>query len=388
MALTYKDFVVVCRSCEEVTWLSKKKCGNCGAEGQLISLDRAVKETGKVGKIFSLIGGVVAVAGMLVVPFFGIMPGLAICGISAKITSNAKKAKESRLKEKSELMFNSLEVVEVYNGINEAEEDEQAVSYFKSAKEKGYSILQASFNLAKDYFEMKEYNKAISILEKLNLRSPEINDASALLARAYLNSGELNKERVSYITTIRDCSYKDIRDNLTLALADLICKGDENTEHINKAEVLDEAISLKPNNPIYIETGAELMLEAGEVRTAIEYFSRIDIKDLSDKAVNLYADALCMEDDLSEKAVAVYKRALSINPNNDAVLVKLCETLLKQGKYLETIEFCKRGLSREHYNLNLRQILALAYMKTDQLEQAILELQAIRKKDVFQSLSS
>ncbi|MEW6621975.1 MAG: tetratricopeptide repeat protein [Bacillota bacterium] len=399
MALSYKDFVVVCRKCEEVAWLSEKKCVRCGTEGHLISLDKSIKEAGKVSRAVSVIGGVIAVFGLLSVPFFGIMPGLIIYGVSSSITSKTRKAKEVRLREKSEQMFRSLEVSEVYHGIDETadggksfEEGNciQAVNYFKSARERGYTTQETGLKLANDYYEMGEYSKAISLLERLNLKWPQLNGASELLAQAYLSSGELNAERISYVLKIRESTNKDIRDQLTLSLADYYCNQDINyfKEYIDKIAILKEAIALKPDNSTYVEAGAKLMMELGDMETVVEYCSKLDAKNHTESITMMYAKALCKLDDMSERAIPVYKKALSIHQTDGAIHLKLCEALLINGKYNEAIDLCKSGLDKEPNNPSLRKILALAYMKIGHLDQAITQLQSIREEDNFQSLCS
>ncbi|KUO52211.1 MAG: hypothetical protein APF76_04005 [Desulfitibacter sp. BRH_c19] len=397
MTVSYKDFVVVCGKCGEVTWLSEKGCSKCGVQGHLISLDKAIKETGKVSKTVSVAGGIIALVGLLTIPFFGIMPGLIIYGVSSNITAKARKTKEISLKEKSEQMFRNLEVSDVSLGIESAVEgticleesnSAQTLSYFKSAREKGYSTQVTGLNIASEYYKMGEYSKAISLLEKLNLNSKELIGASDLLAKAYLDSGQLNYERISFILDVKGNSTKDTHDYIVLSLADYICKGDKNlSKNLDKADILREAISIAPHNIQYIETAAQIMMELGLIKSVVEYCNKINVYALSEHTTVIYAEALCMTDNLSESAIPVYKKALTIN-DNETILIKLCEALLNNGKYHETIDICKSALNREHYNLNLRQILALAYMRTGQLEQAISQLQTIRKKDDFQSLCS
>lgn len=403
MKLSFKDFVVACRKCNEVAWLSEKKCPKCSEEGHLISLDQAIKETGKVSCIISVAGGIIALAGLLTIPFFGIMPGLVIYGLSSRATKKARLAKEAILMEKSKQMFTNLETTQVYYNldkeinktsdtisiINESN-NIHTVNYLKSAQDKGYSAKEISYNLANDLYKMNDFQKAISVLENLNQKAPDFKDAQELLAKSYLASGELDEERLAFIYKVKANANKDLQNLITLSIADIICKNYDKIldENIDKACIIREAIALQPENNQYIKTAAKIMMELGLLKSVVDYCSKLELNVLDKETAIIYAEALIGTDNLNKKAIKVFKKALELDPNNELILVSLCEALMRNGYYQETIDYCKKALSLENYNLNLRQILALAYMKIGHLEEAIVQLQTIRKKDDFNSLYS
>lgn len=148
---------------------------------------------------------------------------------------------------------------------------------------------------------------------------------------------------------------------------------------------LRQAHKLRPRDPGILYNLGRAYMDRQEYDKALGYFdqalARWGARDVA--AVRLHFDrgnALYHLDRLPE-AAAAYKQALKLDPDYSPARMNLGSVLASQGRHQEALEHLERATDYDSERAHLYNEIALRYLESEELEEAMKSLQRSRALD-------
>jgi tetratricopeptide (TPR) repeat protein len=198
------------------------------------------------------------------------------------------------------------------------------------------------YSFAFEYMKQKNYQEAISLLDKAIEADSSYVDAYLALRQVYLIVGDTNKALEICKKGFRCFSDPESNRKITKAIASLYAK-------------------------------------TGEPEKAEQLFQRIINESPKDaNSYDLYASYLESEGRYDE-ALENYRKAYQLDPENSGVAFRLGNTYFELKRYLEAVEFLKKAKEAFSEDIEIIKKLAESYSELAQYEKAIEEYKSIIK---------
>ncbi|MFC1704618.1 tetratricopeptide repeat protein [Candidatus Omnitrophota bacterium] len=238
---------------------------------------------------------------------------------------------------------------------------------------------QIRFHLGKVYKNKWQLSSAIIELQKAIALNPQYAKAYQLLANVYLQQKNF-KEAVMMLTKSLESNpgNKESEDLLELTkhnyIKDQVDKAAESyaQEHFEDAkEFLQNASTLKPSflyNLYVVKTIPEIDARKDELAVTLKKIIRLNPEDIT--AFRLIAD-LYLENGDYKKAIDYYNRYLAIEKNQLAIHNNIAICFNRLGRLDEAIDEYRIALSLEPDNVEVIYGLAATYKDKLMFEEAI-----------------
>jgi len=254
----------------------------------------------------------------------------------------------------------------------ETNQPESALVYLKLAKDKSQTRGEASFELAKIYFNTQQYDKACAEFDDISAKIPlgaldywawgfsltKANAAPEKIVKAYQAALEKfgpakSKEALGAHAAV--AAYFMTQKNYQAAIG-----------HFQTIFTSDSTGKLVPDINYSLALCNEGMDNA---KRAIYFLERELI--LNPTNVGAYAKLgdLYEKEGLSDKARGIYEKMLSLNPNNPKIQMALGEYYLKAQKYQEALKYFQKSYTLDHTAL-AAQGMAVSASALDQSDMA------------------
>ena len=191
-------------------------------------------------------------------------------------------------------------------------------------------------------------------------------DKDAQQALKLIHQGKLKEAEFIYRKLIQE----GVRNEIIFSNLAAICGTQGKKQEM--AELLNEALSIKPNYPEALSNLGYVLQEQGDLEGAIaSYRKALSIKPNYPDALYNLGYILQEQGDL-EGAIASYRKALSIKPNYPEALYNLGIALKRQGDLEGAIASCRKALSIKPNYPEALSNLGNALQKQGDLEAAII----------------
>ena len=209
-------------------------------------------------------------------------------------------------------------------------------------QERKVSEAERYYSFAFEYMKQKNYQEAITLLDKAIEADSSYVDAYLALRQVYLMVGDTNKALEICKKGFRCFSDPESNRKITKAIASLYAK-------------------------------------TGEPEKAEQLFQRIIKENPKDaNSYDLYASYLESEGRYDE-ALENYKKAYQLDPEDSGVAFRLGNTYFELTRYREAVEFLRKAKEAFSDDIEIIKKLAESYSELGQYEKAIEEYKSIIK---------
>lgn len=301
------------------------------------------------------------------------------------------------LKKSYELEPNNFHLNAVALGAFNAEQWEDAIRYYNSLIYANPEKQTYQYNLACAFHAIKDYQKAISLLENLSLVNTKTTQIAEKLADIYIEIGNFDSAKNVYATLMHKGK---VSPNIYYQYAMLCAK----TNEMDKAEsILKKVIILEPNNAIAHKDLAIIYLTNRLFDYAKEEFEaayKLEPKNpyiifefgnywhlMSNyKEAKKYYDKLSKVENLTtnmllgiglnyialkktDKAIEILSNALKLNPQSTDIIQNLAKVYFMKKQYEVAKELLEDAYFLEQ-NAETANSLALVYFELKEYEEA------------------
>jgi tetratricopeptide (TPR) repeat protein len=251
---------------------------------------------------------------------------------------------------------------------------ENAIGAYLKALELDKKDANLYYNLATLYERTGNKEKSDQFLiQAVNLR-PEDLENRLEVAEALLQKGNLeDAERL--LKQVLDKEPKS-----TKALLLMVSLLDKQGDKQKLKEVYGKLLTLEPGNETVIYNLGVLEYETGQWARSIPYFEKYEKIHPDDPQVHEFLFDLYRKEKKEDLASNEAKTLISLKPGNLEPYRYLFEYADARSDYQSVIPFLEKGLKTQPADMELRQFLALALLKTGKEDLAIEQLSVIAKE--------
>jgi len=250
---------------------------------------------------------------------------------------------------------------------------EKAVSTFLSAADFDQQDSNLYYNLSALYEKTGQTKKANEYLQKAVALKEGDLDNRLVLAERFIKLGDLKKAN-TYLDEIL-ATKKDSLKALFLKVE--LLEKTKNIKELKKQYY--RILTLTPDNETITFNLGLLEYETGSLDQALKLFSRFLKKHPDDKQARTLIFDIYQQQKKDSLAFQEARVLLRINPNQEGLYSYIFDYLNTRGDYKQIQEIMEAGLKKNSGNLELRQYLILAYLKTGDHDKAISEIREILK---------
>jgi tetratricopeptide (TPR) repeat protein len=162
------------------------------------------------------------------------------------------------------------------------------------------------------------FKEALIVLHKAVAAEPELADAHFHLASVYYDLDEFDPTVTHFRIAIGlDSSNAFARNNLAYFFAE------KNTNLDEALQLVNEAISLSPGNPAFIDTKGWVQYKRGELKEAAELVASAIAMSPETSELYLHLGQIKLGDRNFKEARSAFEKALTFDPGNDDLALKL-----------------------------------------------------------------
>lgn len=303
--------------------------------------------------------------------------------INNKIVSDrAKKQEERRILEKHRVDAFHLGVryakCKNYN---------EALQQFKKAYDLGLSTNSCKYNMGICYIYLNNYEQAISFIKD----SLIIKGARETLATTYIYDGIKNSERAVFLLKMRNekeytiGTVEEIKNMINVITVELSNYFIKNFEQLNDdtINVIKDAVEIEPLNDAYIEAIVKYYFNKQHYNNIVYYCEKAYEKFENIEIIRMYGIALKELENRTDEALEIYRKYLKVIPEDVHMRLYVGELLAEKDSFQEVIDIYKDGLDIDDSNTLLRFHLCKTYMKIDEIDNAVIEIQTLIKADQY-----
>jgi len=231
---------------------------------------------------------------------------------------------------------------------------------------------QTNFALYPDDRFLRQATQAlvVDINRLLSLSEPTEIDRENFFS--YIKEAEVLAQEALKVDNTNPDNYSTLAGVYRgLAIAGLPGASDKTREVMGKAQALD------PINPAYHLIFAELAFQDMEYDLARQEIGKaLQLKSNFTEALLLLAQ-IDIKEENTLSAIATTRAIISLEPRNPSRYFQLGVLLSAEERYQEAIRSLQSAVELDKQFANARYLLALAYIETDQLEEALEELRLV-----------
>lgn len=393
MAINPNDFKV-CTSCRYVNLTSDSTCRGC----HRCSFETIESASGLgPGTVLGwlMIGfGVLSLFAFPIGTILGIMPIIIGSKLNKGSSLNAKEKRNAFEREAVRLLSTlASEQKEEAEGLYQASlhdfgsgSYETAIAKIDRAIKLGACDGQGKYVLAACYYNRKQFDKCVPILEGLVEDHEPPQGASELLARALIQVGVSTSAQLDFMVAEEVHLSPSLQDEITLACAKY-CEKCECTSP-NAAIVLERANQLEPSALPHVKALVAIAVKQEDWLQGRAYGARLPIEQHDAESIALFALCLKKMMDNSGEAVQVYRMQLRNHPEDSELRLRCAQALITQKELGEAETLLRVGVSTDPCDLRVRYHLALVYMMSERIQDCIGELQQVLRTEGFESYRS
>jgi len=263
------------------------------------------------------------------------------------------------------------------------DQPEKAITCYLNALEGDQKDVNLYYNLADLYERSGQQAKADGYLTKaLELKTEDIEGRLGLAGRL-IQRGKL-KQAEAYLNEVLKKNPNSLE-----ALIFLMTIAEKRADKDALLKLYQKIHALDPKNETVIFNLGALEYEAGRLDKSEPYFKKYLAGHPKDKETHAFLFDIykrLKKDDLAFKEA---QALVSLDPKGMASYYYMVEYLNERSDYKKIIDITKKGLEIQSEDMDLREYLVLAYLKTGKEDSAFQEMQKIlkmRPKDVLMLL--
>lgn len=270
-----------------------------------------------------------------------------------------------------------------FSGVKNARENnyDEALKYFQRAYDFGLHSNSCKYNLGVCHTHLKNYEQAISFLKEVL----SIEGAKETLATAYIGYGIKNDEIAEFLMDMRKIENYTIGSQfqkekmikvINSELANYFVVHEDKLDD-EKITTVKEALNLNETKKIYINTICNYYMRKQDYKSVIHYAEKC-VEKLEDEVILImYALSLKEVNDKSDKALEASVTYLNVKPEDSEMRLLAGEMLQMREKYVNEIELYEEGLGIDTTNELIKMNLSKAYIKVNDIDKAVVEIQSI-----------
>jgi len=255
----------------------------------------------------------------------------------------------------------------------------KAIEMYLKAIELDKKDVNLYYNLSSLYERLGDKQKADHFLSVAVKLKPDDTESRFALAEGLFKKGSL-AEAENYLLEILE-KKPDSMKALLLMINLLEKKGDKK----KLKETYEKVHAIEPKNETVIYNLGVLEYEAGNLAKSALYFERYLKSHPQDTEIHKLLFDIYKREKREDLAFGEAKILIKLNPKEMSPYYYVFEYSDKRSDYTEMIEIMQNGLKHHPADIDLRQYLVFAFMKTGKEDLAIEQLKEISKtkpKDV------
>ncbi len=255
----------------------------------------------------------------------------------------------------------------------------KAISFYLKAENQGKKDATLYYNLSYLYEQIRQKEKADSYLAKALSLRPQDCENRLKLARNLMEKGELNKAK-PYLFEVLEKEPASL--DALLLTAQMMEKQGENRK---LKRIYEKILSLDQKNETVIYNLGALEYEAGDLKASLDYFERYTKSHPNDAAVHQIIFDIHKRQKNAAEALKQAWILVKLKPKVIDHYHYFFDCLHRKGDYKKIISVMEEGSKVNPEQIDLREYLILAYLKTGMEEPAIKQMEAIlkmRPKDI------
>ncbi len=229
------------------------------------------------------------------------------------------------------------------------------------------------YNLSFLYEKIGQRDKADLYLSKAVAFQAGDMDSRLKLAERLIGKGQL-KEAEDYLRQVLKKQPKTLE---ALLLMLKIAEKREDKTAIKK--YYQEILALDPQNMAVTYNLGVMEYEAGNLEAALNYFQAFSKANPEDREVHVFLFDIYMKQKKPDQAFREARILIGLQPQEISYYRYMFEYLNSRNDFETMIEIMREGLASNPDNTELREYLALAYLKTDREDLAIIQLKEVLK---------
>jgi tetratricopeptide (TPR) repeat protein len=251
---------------------------------------------------------------------------------------------------------------------------EKAIGAYLKALELDKKDVNLYYNLATLYEKTGNEEKADQFLMQAVSLRPDDLENRFVLAQALFQKGNL-QEAQKLLEEILDKEPKSTKALLLLASV-LDKQGDKN----RLMEIYEKLLALDPDNETVIYNLGVLEYETGQWTKSIPYFEKYLKSHPNDAEVHGFLFDLYRKEKHEDLAFTEAKTLTTLKPQEIEPFRYLFDYATARGDYQAVIPFLQQGVKSHPADMELRQFLVLALLKTGKDDLAMEQLSALAKE--------
>ena len=251
---------------------------------------------------------------------------------------------------------------------------EKAIDSYLKAADVDKKDVNLFYNLSYLYEKNGQKEKADYYLAKaVSLETGDVESRLKLAERAIEKGAFDDAEKyVSEILTLKPDSVQALS---------LMAKIQENKGDKDKLkQIYRKLIFLQPKNEILIYNLGVLEYETGNLDRSVSYFKTYLASHPDDVQTHAFLFDIYQKQKKTDEALEEALTLTKLSPKENKYYDYVFEALNARGEYKNVIEIMKTGLKSLPDNLNLRQYLVVAYLKTGEEKLALDQMIKIFEK--------
>ena len=251
---------------------------------------------------------------------------------------------------------------------------EKAIGAYLKAVELDKKDVNLYYNLATLYEKTGNQDKADQFLMQAVSLKPEDLENRLELAEALLQKGKLQEAE----KLLREVLQKDPKSTKALLL--MVNVLDKQGDKKKLKEVYEKLLAQDPDNETVIYNLGVLEYEAGQWARSIPYFEKYLKSHPDDLQVHEFLFDLYKKEKRDDQAFKEAQALITLKPDHADAYRYAFEYAHAHGNYQSVIPLLEKGVKVRPADMELRQYLVLAYLKTGKEDLAAEQLSVLAKE--------
>ncbi len=218
---------------------------------------------------------------------------------------------------------------------------EKSIKCIKKALEINQNSTEYKYTLAKNYYCIKNYDKALKIGEEIISQNDKYIQAYILSGLIYLEKGDNEKAQL-----YADEAYKlDINSNEVYYIRGKIKYSQKQYE--KAAQDFKTALSIAPNSEEYYHLTAQSLYNAEKYEEAYLYYKEASQLDISNAQYRYYMAKCAIQSEDEDNVISNFSLMKRLAPDNINYIEEYAKYLAEKGKIKPAISLLKSLLKGE-----------------------------------------
>lgn len=249
----------------------------------------------------------------------------------------------------------------------------RAVPHYVKAFEMDRRDANLCYNLSSLYQKLGDEEKSDQYLAEALRLKPEDIEGRMSLSERLLKRGRLDDaERL-----LADLLQKDPRSMKTLLLMTQVAEKKKDNRKLR--EIYGRILALEPENQTVIYNLGILAYEAGDLQASLPHLEKYSKAHPDEGDVHKILFEIYRKQKRDDLAFKEAHTLAALHPRESSHHLFILDYLSTRGEYGKVIEAAAAGLQALPENVDIRNYLALAFLKTGKEELALKEMQQILK---------